>query len=86
MGAKLYPYDFSLLSPRLIHKVPSNRKQRKRVDGIWEYSIWEDISEGLPQGPILGPLSFNIFLCGMITIIHETYILNFVVENTPYFI
>ena len=84
LGAKLYAYDFPLLSPRLIHKVLSNRKQRKSVDNIWEYSMWEDISDSLPQGSILGLLLFNIFLCDMIIIIHGTYISS--VENTPYFI
>ena len=45
---------------------------------------WEEIVFGIPQGSMLGPLLFNIFLCELFFIMKETDFLSYADDNTPY--
>ena len=51
-----------------------------------KYSSWADILEGVPQGTILLPLAFNIFLCDLFIIIDITYFASYADDNTLYVI
>ena len=79
---KLHSYDFSLNALRLIHSHLSNRRQRTKVNE--SYSSLEEILFGIPQGSILRPLLFNIFMCDLFFIVNKIDFASHADDNTPF--
>ena len=80
--AKLHAYGVDIKSLKLLKDYLSNRTQRVKLDST--LSLWLKILLGVPQGSILSPLFFNIFLNEMLWFIQKTDICNFADDNIRY--
>ena len=80
--AKLHAYGLSLSALKTIQDYLLNRKQRTKIGS--SYSAWENIISGVLQGPILGPLLFNIFLCDLFFEHEDCCFTNYADDTSPY--
>ena len=68
---KLHAYGFDKASLRLTHIYLTDRYKRVKISN--SYSLWSLIKHEVPQGSILGPILFNIFLCDMFFMIDNMH-------------
>ena len=80
--AKLSAYGVYNFSSSFIYNYLSNRKQRVKIND--SFSDYVNISIGVPQGSILGPLLFNIFTNDLLFFPRKSDLCNFADDNSLY--
>ena len=78
--AKLHAYGFDKSALKLMHNYFKNRFQRTKVNS--SISSWAEIIRGVPQGSVLGPIFFNIYINDLFYLNHLTDICNFADDTT----
>ena len=81
MIAKLNSYDFNLTALNLIHYCLTKRKETTKINQSYTF---QDILSRVPQGSILGPILFNIFLSDLFLIVDNVDIASYKDDNTIY--
>ena len=76
---KLENYGLSERAILLMTSYLTNRYQRVKIGNI--FSEWEKVQTGVPQGSVLGPLLFNIFLNDIFYVIESCKLYNFADDN-----
>ena len=79
---QLHAYGFSYEALTLINDYLTNRQQRVKVNG--SFSSWKELTRGVPQGSVLGPLLFNIYINDLLLFIQSSDICNYADDTTIY--
>ena len=83
MLAKLKAYGFSEAGIELMKAYLHDRRQRVKVNGT--YSNWRTVRTGVPQGSLLGPLLFNVFINDINFFIDNVSLRLYADDTTEYF-
>ena len=77
---KIHSFGFSIDAVKFVYSYFKWRKQNGRINNT--QSVFQILLSEIPQGAILGPLLFNIFINDLYLWISKTDLLTFAVDST----
>ena len=80
--AKLHAYGLTTKALTFLYSYLKRRRQGVKIKDA--ESIFEILLSGVPQGSILGPILFNIFINDLFLFINKAKLANFADDNTIY--
>lgn len=78
--SKLHTYGVSIEATNLLADYLTNRTQRVKIGN--SVSSWNSILKGVPQGSILGPSIFNVFMNDIFCAVRDGLLFNYADDNT----